>query len=61
MSVLVAKIKTPRFQGIQKQQEAGELLPPSQQLRGFRHRLKLFGFDRQMTSISAQPDGQWDH
>lgn len=61
MSVLVAKIKAPGFQGIPKQQEVAALPPRSQQLQGFRPRLKLFVFDRQLTPIAAQSDGQSDH
>lgn len=61
MSVLVSKNKTPRFQRIQKQQEAVNSSHGVNSFRGFRNRLKLFGFDRPMTSIAAQSDGQSDH
>lgn len=61
MPVLVSKTKTPRFQRIQKQQEAVNSSHQVNSSRGFRTRLKLFGFDRQMTSIAAQSDGQSDH
>ena len=60
MYVLVSKNKTPRFQRIQKQQEAVNCSRVNS-FRGFRNRLKLFSFDRQMTSIAAQSDGQLDH
>lgn len=61
MSVLVSKTKTPRFQRIQKQQEAVNSSHQVNSFRGFRNRPKLLGFDRQMTSTAAQSDGQSHH
>ena len=61
MYVLVSQNKTPRFQRIQKQHETVNSSRRVNSFRAFRNRLKLFGFDRQMTSIAAQSDGQLDH